>query len=239
MKRVLILGHTGMLGHMVSRYLSDKCVCEYITDRFPSNLFKSAVSNFDGDFIINCIGAIPQKTKDFSINYEFPIWLCNNSSVRIIHPSTDSEHEDDAYSNSKMRATNTIKVFRDKIRIIKTSIIGPEQNSHHSIFSWFLNSSENVTGYKNSLWSGITTLEWAKICYNIMNYWDSFEIENRVQSECISKYELLCTIREVYQKDINIIPFENKFIDRCGHGDIISKPIKYQLEELKEFYERV
>ena len=72
-----------------------------------------------------------------------------------------------------------------------------------------------------------------------MNYWGSFGVENVVKSECISKYELLCIIKEVYQKDINIIPFENKFIDRCGHGDIISKPIKYQLEELKEFYERV
>ena len=66
---VIILGHNGMLGHMVVKYLSDKgcniTTCDY---RFPDNEFKKFVSQYKGDYIINCIGAIPQRTTDFKIN---------------------------------------------------------------------------------------------------------------------------------------------------------------------------
>ncbi len=58
--KVLILGHSGMLGSMVYDYLSklDDVSTVIIRHRWPSDSFKTAVRNFDGDYIINCIGAI-------------------------------------------------------------------------------------------------------------------------------------------------------------------------------------
>lgn len=237
MIRVLILGHKGMLGHMVVKYLSDKCVCYTTPHRFPSDEFKHDILNFDGDYIINCVGAIPQRKNEFQVNFELPIWLSQSANCNVIHPSTDCEVDDNDYGISKRRAAEYIKTYSKNTKILKTSIIGPELNGHSSLLSWFIHSTGEVKGYKNAYWNGITTLEWAKLCHNMINWWDDFDVENIAQSECISKYELLCIFKELYQKDIIIIPFENNLIDKCLNGAIITKHIKDQLEELKKYYE--
>lgn len=235
MTNVLILGHTGMLGHMVFKYLNDKCHLLTTNHRFPCQEFKDFLVNFEGDYIINCIGAIPQKTKQFDINYDLPIWLSENTNAKVIHPGTDCEMDEDLYGKSKKRASDYIKQNSKNTKIIKTSIIGPELESSKSLLYWFLNSHGEVKGYKNAMWSGITTLEWAKLCWAMIRYWEEFDIENVVQGTCLSKYELLCTIKEVYNKDINIVPFENEYIDKCLNGSILTKDIKDQLIELRKF----
>lgn len=236
---VLILGHKGMLGHMVLKYLADKCECNVIEHRFPSNEFKEKVSDFKGDYIINCIGAIPQKTKEFSVNYELPIWLCEKTECKVIHPATDYETDLTEYGASKKKASDHIKAKSYNTKMLKTSVIGPETNTSRCLLSWFLNSTGDIRGFKNETWNGITTLEWSKLCWNMMCYWDDFDIENIAQSLCISKYEILCAAKEIYNKNINIIPYENEYINKCLNGNIISKDIKDQLTELKKFYERV
>ena len=74
--KVLILGHKGMLGHMVHKYLSTKD-CELVTTnlRWPSDELKNFIIDFKGDFVVNCIGAIHQRTSEFEVNTDLPIWL--------------------------------------------------------------------------------------------------------------------------------------------------------------------
>ena len=105
--KILILGHSGMLGHMVVKYLQSNNIniCT-IDDRWPN--IKKDIKNFDGDYIVNCIGAIPQRTSDFDINWELPIWLDLNSPCRVIHPGTDCEMDSDDYGISKNVASNYI-----------------------------------------------------------------------------------------------------------------------------------
>lgn len=236
-KKILILGHNGMLGHVVAKYFADKYQCQFIDAKFPSDEFKDAVKSFNGDYIINCIGAIPQKTTTFDINYELPVWLSENTKCKVIHPGTDCEMDNDPYGISKKRASDYIKANSKNTKIIKASIIGPEIGSAKSLLYWFLNSSGEVKGYKNAMWNGITTLEWAKTCQAVMLYWVVFKTETVVQSNCVSKHNLLYIMKEVYQKDIIITPFENQYIDKCLNGDIITKDIKEQLIELKSYYE--
>ena len=60
--RVLILGHRGMLGSMVQRFFSYRGVeIETMEFRFPSEEFQDHIRNSRSSFLINCIGAIPQK----------------------------------------------------------------------------------------------------------------------------------------------------------------------------------
>ena len=49
--KVLVLGHKGMLGHMVSKLLTSKDV-EVITTkcRWSTSCFKDTIKNFDGDY---------------------------------------------------------------------------------------------------------------------------------------------------------------------------------------------
>ena len=56
--KVLVLGHTGMLGNVVCNYLRQSEDISFVTTkyRWPTDTFKTSVKNFDGDFIINCIG---------------------------------------------------------------------------------------------------------------------------------------------------------------------------------------
>ena len=234
---VIVLGHRGMLGHMVCKYLKDQNFNVKITNhKFPSDEFKQEIESFKGDFIINCIGAIPQRTKSFNINIELPIWLSNNTKTKTIHPGTDCEIDDDDYGNSKRIARDYIIENSYNTKIIKASIIGPELDSKNSLLEWFLNSNDEVKGYTKVMWSGITTLEWAKQCYYLIDFWNEYDKENIIKSTCLSKYDLLSLIKEIFNKDINIIPDSKVIINKCLIGKIVAPEIKVQLEELKNYY---
>jgi dTDP-4-dehydrorhamnose reductase len=234
---ILILGHKGMLGHMLLKYLTDqKYTVQTVNHRFPSEEFKTEILNFKGDYIINAVGAIPQKTNLFSINYELPIWLDRYSNTKIIHAGTDCEIDNDEYGISKKIASDYIKKSSINTKIIKTSIIGPELNSKSSLLEWFLNNENEVKGYTKAMWSGITTLEWAKQCLNLINNWDKYKIENIIESTCLSKYDLLNLIKEIFDKKINITPDDSVIINKCLKGNIKVSNIKTQLQELKKYY---
>ena len=175
--KVLILGHKGMLGHMVHKFFESKGIeCITIADcRWPSTCFKQSVQNFDGAYIINCIGAIHQRTTDFQINWELPKWLETNASKyienhqpRIIHPGTDCEMDNDDYGNSKRIAAEWIKEEAKNTKIIKTSIFGPELNTKASLMEWFLSQEGKINGYSEYYWNGNSTLTWA-LCTGMVN----------------------------------------------------------------------
>ena len=238
--KILVLGHKGMLGHMVYKYLSTKSNCELtITDsRWPSEKFKKKILDFNGDFVVNCIGAIHQKTNNFKVNTELPIWLDElDKNFKIIHPGTDCEIDDDDYGDSKRISTEYLMKNNKNTKIIKTSIIGHELDSKYSLLEWFLNSDSEVFGYSQAYWNGNTTLQWSKICYNLMVDWDNYEKLNIPSTECISKYELLEKIKDVYDKD-NVFIRKNSDVkvNKCLNGNINVPEIKEQLIQMREFY---
>ena len=116
--------------------------------------------------------------------------------------------------------------------MIQTSIIGPEINSNASLLEWFLSQENEVFGYTKALWNGNTTLEWSKWCLNLINNWDNYQKLNILQSNTVSKYELLNLIKKIYQKDI-IIQKKELGKDKTLKGNIITKNIEEQLWELK------
>jgi len=234
--KVLILGHDGMLGHMLHKILVDNDFYVYtINSRWPTAEFYSDVHSFDGDYIINCIGAIPQRNHIFDINHLLPIWLCDNIERKIIHPGTDCEMDHDAYGISKKTARDYIVNNSKNTKIIRSSIIGPELNNSASLLEWFLSSSDQVYGYTNAMWNGITTYEWAYQCIKLMMQWDDYATETIVSSNCISKYTLLSIINSVFDKNINILPV-NKGEFKCLTGGIITLDIEDQLRQLKKYY---
>lgn len=237
--KVLVLGHRGMLGHMVYKYLVDSgfdvTVCDY---RFPTDEFKQFVKSYEGDYIINCIGAIPQRTSEFDVNRDLPIWLCCNTTVKVIHAGTDCEIDTNEYGFSKSDAANFIKKYSSNTKIIKTSIIGPELNSNASLMEWFLSQDGEVQGYTGAMWNGNTTLEWVKQCVALITNWMSYDIETIIESEPVSKFELLHILKDIFDKDI-VINAVNAGKNKCLVGTIQTKSIREQLKELKEYYYNV
>ena len=236
--KILILGHTGMLGNCVDKYLSsfENIKTFNIDGRWPDDNFLTEIVNMDVDYVINCIGAIPQRTKDFDINYELPIWLDKNLDCRVIHPGTDCEMDNDHYGVSKVNASDYIKIDGMRTKIIKTSIIGHELNSSNSLLDWFLNSEGIVSGYTQAMWNGNTTLEWANACLQLINDWDMWDIETTIKSYCISKFELLKKIADVYEINTEIELDASVVADKCLVKGKQRNPISIQLKELREFY---
>jgi len=232
--KILVLGHKGMLGHMVCRVFNQNSNYNILTisERFPNwnkNLFDNV------DFVINCIGAIPQKTDNFDINWEIPLWLDKNTDCNIIHPATDCEVDNSSYGISKKQASNYIKDHCKTTKIIQTSIIGPELNSNYSLLEWFLSQKGEVYGYTEAIWNGVTTLEWAKQCKVVIDNWDTTPLLTILYSNKVSKYELLVRIQELYEKkDVVIMP-KNLGKDKSLKGNIKTKNIEEQLIELIKF----
>lgn len=234
MKKILVLGHNGMLGNAVVKFLSNNYHIDTIESRFPSIEFEEFIKNYNGDFIVNAIGSIPQKTNEFKNNTNLPIFLDVNSKCKIVHPGTDCDYDGTEYGKSKELATEWLITNSKNTKMIQTSIIGIEVNTSYSLLSWTLNQTGTINGYTDAKWNGITTLEWVKQCEILINNWETFETVNVYCSECISKFELLNNINKIFDLKLEIIP-EKKGENKCLNGNKVSN-IKQQLKELKNFY---
>jgi dTDP-4-dehydrorhamnose reductase len=237
--KILVLGHKGMLGHMVYKYFNEKTNYEILTinSRWSDENFVRNVLSFNGDYIINCIGAIHQKTKNFEVNVDLPIWLDNNcNKSRLIHSDTDFEMDNSKYGISKKNAYDYITKFGQFTKIIKTSIFGPELNGKNSLFEWFMNSKNEIYGWSENYWNGITTLQWSIISHDMILNWDKYSLTNIPSTKCISKYELLNLIKDVFNKKIIIHKNSDMIVNRCLKGTLKVSNIRNQIVELKEFY---
>jgi len=243
--KVLVLGHNGMLGHIVHHFLKEKNLnIQTINHRFPSVEFIEEVSKSNANFLINCIGSIPQKGEsglNFIINnFLLPVFLSNYFNGRIIHPSSDCEDikAKDLYAESKVKAFEYLK-NKDKVNIIKCSIIGPELSSKKSLWEWLANNKEkSLPGYTNHFWNGITTLEWSKIAFKIIKG----EITKKtltVGTEKISKFNLLKILNNQLHLNKKILPKPSKIaIDRSVYSDLTVDDIEKQIKDLIIWYNK-
>ncbi len=235
--KILVLGHNGLLGNANYKFFrSLNYNVHTCNEWFPSDAFKYEVQQFNGDYIINCIGAISQKTANFSVNIELPIWLDKNAKCRVIHPTSDLHALND-YGFSKYESFKYLLKWGQRTKIIRTSIIGFEIGTKYSLLEWFLSQDKKVEGYTKAIWNGITTLEWAFQAGSMMMNWDSMNTSVTVGTDKISKYELLKLFNKLFNKNIEIIPID-KGEDRSLDLDIKLPSIEQQLKQLKVFYGR-
>jgi len=186
------------------------------------------------DVVINCVGLIKQLASAnnplaiIPINALFPhrlLQLCSLTNSRLIHMSTDcvfsgrkgnyleSDPSDaeDLYGKSKYMGEVCDSLNAITIR---TSTIGHELNTKYALVDWFLSQEEKVNGYVNAIFSGLPTVELAKVVrdYVIPNV----ELKGlyHVAAKPIGKYDLLKLIAETYDKKITIEPVHHVSIDR-------------------------
>jgi dTDP-4-dehydrorhamnose reductase len=234
--KILVLGHTGMLGSMAIQYFSQLGhQVHFVKARYGNKYFDSYVQDFGGDYIINCIGAIPQRTDNFKINTDLPILLSNIAQCRVIHPGTDCEMDADDYGTSKRLASEYIKLYSKNTKILKTSIVGPENGTAFGLMAW-LGAQENqkVKGYTGAIWNGNTTLEWCKQAAELMQNWDLYKAETILEGKPISKFDMLQLFKGFYNVNVEIEPVELGK-NKCLQGEVKTKSLQEQLEELKSF----
>lgn len=185
------------------------------------------------DLVINAIGLVKQleTAKDplmaVPINTLLPhrlARLCALSNSRFVHISTDcvfsglkglyleSDTPDasDIYGLSKFLG----EVDYPHAITLRTSIIGHELNGNRSLINWFLSQTEEVKGYKNAIFSGLPTVEIARIIMEYVIPLKELRGLFHVSAEPIDKFSLLSLVADVYGKKITITPESNFHIDR-------------------------
>tara|TARA_X000000950_G_C13883128_1_gene647728 strand:+ start:1233 stop:2045 length:813 start_codon:yes stop_codon:yes gene_type:complete len=266
MKSLFIIGTKGMLGSCAYNFFKKKNKVYFTNqnvNKYNYNFLINKINKCNPDFVLNCIGRIKQKKYNihdlYFINSFFPIALAYklNPKIILINPSTDCVFSGknkigynttckldafDDYGKSKIIAEQS-QYLRKNILIPRTSIIGFEKAKiKHSLLEWALSKKKiKINGYKNHFWNGITTLEWCKIIYKIIN--KKVIIKNKVfqigQKNKISKFYLLKKINHIYLNDKKIIyPINTSYINRYLKPDIFSTDIDKQLSNLKDFYDK-
>ena len=186
------------------------------------------------DVVINCIGLIKQlsSAKDplsvLPINAMLPhrlAKLCALVGSRLVHISTDcvfsgrkgmyKENDvsdaEDLYGKSKYIGEI---VDQSHVVTLRTSIIGHELNSQSSLIDWFLSQSGSVKGFSKAVFSGLPTVELARVILDFVIPQPALQGLYHVSAEPIDKLTLLRHVAKIYQKEISIDPDEQLQIDR-------------------------
>lgn len=199
------------------------------------------------DVVINCVGLIKQlaDAKDplsaLPINAMLPhrlAKLCGLTGARLIHVSTDCvfsgrkgmyaeadlSDADDLYGKSKF--IGELHEVPHAITL-RTSIIGHELGTHFSLVDWFLSQSAPVKGYAKAIFSGLPTVELARVMKNYVLPNPELHGLYHVSAEPIDKLSLLKLVAEVYGHKIQITPDEQLCIDRSLDSSRFRKAASY------------
>ena len=213
---------------------------------------KKVFEEIKPNIVINCIGIIKQleasqdMVECLKINSLFPHQLasiCLEFNSRLIHLSTDCvfSGKKGMYKESDLPDAQDIygltkrlgEVEYDHSITIRTSIIGHELQSNKSLLNWFLSQKDCIEGYKNAIFSGLPTLEIAKIIDEFIIPNNSIKGLHHVSAEPINKYRLLSIIKEVYQKEIEIKENNKYIIDKSLDSAIFRNLTGYAPKDWK------
>ncbi len=257
--KILVLGENGMLGSQLMKTLSKNHEVYgtssekgYHIDSIDDvNKFKRFIFTNKPDVVINCIGIIKQKEstpeQQILINGLFPqemSMICATCEVKFIQISTDCvfsgmkgdyHWKDFRDANDIYGMTKALGEIDDNEHLtIRTSIIGHEKSSKYGLLEWFLHSEGKVSGYSNVWYSGVTTLELAKLIDSEILKYDFKGLIHFVGPK-INKYDLLNIVKKVYGKEIEIEKNEEVKLDRSLRSmGLVAPSWEQMFEELRE-----
>jgi dTDP-4-dehydrorhamnose reductase len=231
---ILVLGASGMLGSAVRQALG---ACAGTQNEDPGapgylDVLKPwALQHYP--YIVNCIGILKPAVNEqdpasldraIHVNALFPHQLAQAApDSRIIHLSTDGVFSGslrrpyletdltdcpDAYGKTKALG----ECPAPNVLNIRCSIIGRNPNFGKGLIEWVLRArdGEELTGYEDHLWNGVTTRQFGELCRRIIESgaFDRIRQESGVHHFCpnpaITKYDLLCEIRQAAGRKITI-----------------------------------
>lgn len=219
--RFLVLGASGMAGHVICIYLKEQgydvtgfsrrdvnFATSIAGDVRDTELLQTVIEKGNYDVVINAVGVLNQfaendKENAAFVNAYLPHFLAKITETmptRIIHMSTDCVFAGNSgpYTETSLRdgvsfydRSKALGELEDgKNLTLRNSIVGPDINENGiGLLNWFMKQTE-VNGFTHAMWTGLTTLQLAKIMEaaaldNVTG------LINMVPEGNISKYELL------------------------------------------------
>lgn len=186
------------------------------------------------DVVINCVGLIKQLASANDPLAALPInallphrlaRLCDVARARLIHISTDcvfsgsrgryveSDTADatDLYGRSKHLG----EVCYPHTITLRTSIIGEELDGGvNGLVGWFLSQTGSVKGFTKAVFSGLPTVELARVVRDHVLPRPDLQGLYHVATQPIAKADLLALVARVYARQIQIVPDDSLVIDR-------------------------
>jgi dTDP-4-dehydrorhamnose reductase len=211
------------------------------------------------DVVVNAAGIIKQHPESedairtLRINSVFPKVLAELSDeykFRLITFSTDCvfSGEKGNYSEAVIPDARTLygiskllgEVACDNCLTVRTSIIGRELVSSHSLVEWFLsNRGSTVKGYVNAIYSGFPTIIIAEILSGIIADHPELSGVYNISSDPINKFELLQLLNKYFQANIDVEPFESHAIDRSLDSSAFRKVTGFLPEDWERMIEQM
>jgi dTDP-4-dehydrorhamnose reductase len=209
--------------------------------------------------IFNAVGIIKQLPtskdviKTLTINSIFPHRLAETAEktgARLINISTDCvfdgkkgnyieediSNATDVYGKSK----NLGEVSGENCLTLRTSIIGRELFSSHSLVEWFLsNRGKKVRGFVNAIYTGFPTIVLADIIAGLIENHEGLSGLYHVSAEPINKFELLKLINEAYQAGVEIEPETEFAMDRSLDSTTFRQATGFRPEGWREMIKKM
>ncbi|MBS7556569.1 SDR family oxidoreductase [Ancylobacter dichloromethanicus] len=235
-----------------------------IADIHDLDALRALIGRTEPDVVINAVGMVKQLAGAEDPLVALPInallphqlaRLCGEAGARLVHISTDcvfdgargNYTEDDLpdatdlYGRSKLLG----EVDYPHAVTLRTSIVGHEIDSHHGLFDWFLSQQGTVAGYRRAIFSGLTTVEFARVIARQVMPNPQLRGLYHVAGEPISKHDLLGIVAEAYGKRIEIVPRDEPRIDRSLSAARFRAATGYKppgwrtlVRELRDAYDR-
>lgn len=231
--------------------IRDRVICGVDVEHIDS--LTSLFAKARPDVVINCIGLVKQLAEADDPLAAIPInsllphrlaRLCDVAGARLIHMSTDCvfagtkgmyvetdiSDAKDLYGRSKYLG----EVDYPHAITLRTSIIGHELSDAHSLVGWFLAQQGGVRGFRRAIFSGLPTVELARVIRDHVIPHPELRGLYHVSAEPINKFDLLTLIAKTYTKTIDITPDESLAIDRSLDSTRFRQATGYQSQPWPE-----
>ena len=244
MKKVMVFGATGMLGHVVVRYLKEAgdysifsctrnggegCIAVDVTD---FRRVHSVLEECRPEFVINAVGMLVKASMEnpgqaVLVNSYFPHYLVEAGAklgFKLIHVSTDcvfsgkdGGYREDSFpdGDSMYDRTKALgEIVDSKNLTIRTSIIGPELNQNGTGLFLWFMNQRGKV-------RGYTNALWSGVT--------TLELAKAIEAAMrqgvtglyqltmppISKYDLLLLLKKIWGKtDVEVIPYPDFYCDK-------------------------
>jgi dTDP-4-dehydrorhamnose reductase len=194
---------------------NEKKIIEIIKKIKPSIIINCAavvkkyINLYSAKQILNINSKFPKHLEHLSLKYKFKLIQISSDCVfdgkSGNYSETDAPNPNDLYGLSKYLG----EVYSANCITLRTSVIGPELNKSQGLFEWFMKQKGKISGYKNFIFTGLTSNELAKIVVNNVLKLKRNGIIH-ISSRAIDKYTLLKKIQKVFKKDNVEIKLEKK-----------------------------
>ncbi|MEA4896442.1 MAG: SDR family oxidoreductase [Oscillospiraceae bacterium] len=205
----------------------------FVGDVRDAEGLSALISNGKFDSVINCVGILSQfaeqdKEQAVYLNSYLPHFLSKSAKgkdTQIIHMSTDCVFSGrrGGYAEGDFRDGETFydrtkalgELDNDLSITLRNSIIGPDINPDGiGLLNWFMKQDTRIYGYENVMWTGLTTLQLAKVM-EAASTEKASGLYNMVYSQPISKYDLLVLLNHYLRNDsVNVNPVGTPVSDK-------------------------